>query len=410
MAALPTEIIAEILCMLPVKTLIRFLCVSKSWLSLIKSPKFIKQHLNRTLKFNSHRHLLLTYSTLSSSTINRQFKFSKLNHPLKLKFPENHHEKKPCPLGGPFESCPFEPSSKTNIIFWGSCNGVICISDAKRNDVVLFNPATKTYRNLPATEYPCPKEFAVFGLGYDSESDDYKVLRMMQCVGPNDEIKNDARVYSLKSNSWRRVSDIPYSLIFPDTHGVFVNGSLHYVVSEIPFQSEYKSIAKFDLKTESYSLLDCPDYDHSMRCWTLYLGDLGGRLSCSVNYDFHGSADVWIMDEYGKKDSWIRLLRISKMEKETILIDVKAIAWCNNGKMILTVVDNELRWYDMRGRRGIRAGVLEGMPGENFEAGTYVESLVMLDEEKVTNIVAGSTRKDKVEKPGGGTTTRKGKK
>ncbi|KAK3016185.1 hypothetical protein RJ639_007025 [Escallonia herrerae] len=44
---LPDDIAVNVLLILPVKSLLRFKCVSKSWRSLITDPLFVKQHLKR---------------------------------------------------------------------------------------------------------------------------------------------------------------------------------------------------------------------------------------------------------------------------------------------------------------------------------------------------------------------------
>ncbi|KMT04440.1 hypothetical protein BVRB_8g181140 [Beta vulgaris subsp. vulgaris] len=370
MAPLPTELIAEILSNLPVKQLLQFLIVSKSWYNLIKSPNFIKLHLNQTLISDSHRHLILSYSSLSSSELHdRHFRFSEINHPLKT----HHHENERCRFREPFES--------SGIRLLGSCNGVVCISDIGKNDVVLFNPSTRTYRKLPSSGDPDSNKFAVFGFGYDCSSDDYKVLKLIQCCGPNNEVYNDAKVYSLRLNSWKRVNDFPYYLIYPDFHGAFVANSLHYIVSDVAYESRKKSIARFDLRTESYSILDCPEYDDDIRSWTFYLGNLGGCLCCAVNYDFHGRADLWVMKEYGNKDSWIPAIQINK--EESSLIDFRPVGCSADKERILVEVDNcELHWYDMRSETALRAGV-DGLPKENYDLEIFVESLVMLGDDKV---------------------------
>ena len=57
---LPLELIREILLRLPVRSVLRFKCVCKSWLSLISDPQFAISHYDLAAA-PSHRLLLRTY-------------------------------------------------------------------------------------------------------------------------------------------------------------------------------------------------------------------------------------------------------------------------------------------------------------------------------------------------------------
>ncbi|KAM3340851.1 hypothetical protein P3S68_028486 [Capsicum galapagoense] len=91
MSDIPPEVIDEILSRLPVKSLLRFKCVSKSFKSLIDSPKFIQAHLKQqSLKPNSDGKLLIlnknqkklfSLDDFNSSILNTQQQPQELEHP-----------------------------------------------------------------------------------------------------------------------------------------------------------------------------------------------------------------------------------------------------------------------------------------------------------------------------------------
>ncbi|KMT04052.1 hypothetical protein BVRB_8g186490 [Beta vulgaris subsp. vulgaris] len=380
MAILPTEIISEILSRLPVKSLLNFKYVCKSWYILIKSPNFIKLHLNQTLISNSDRHLLLlSYNrNILSSDIDVDVDdnhplFYELNHPLK------HHE----------------------IELIGSCNGILCISDKSKTNVFLFNPLTKSQRKLP----PCLKDLGnnhhnktlVFGFGYDRKNDDYKVLRMIQDSYYNEDNNSEAEVYSLRNNSWKCVERMPYYLLFVSRHGVFVNEAIHYIVVTKELQMQCKFIAGFDFKTETYSLMDCPDYDDKLG-GCLDMGELGGCLCLLVMYrtllpvgpleilddriEFTmDRADLWVMKEYGKKESWVRLFSIPQTQTFDMYLQVRVIVYSKDGKRILLEFDTlGLGWYYLETQSFDR---FRGLPKAPMCSGFFVGSLVSLGNDKL---------------------------
>ncbi|KAK7293164.1 hypothetical protein RJT34_16025 [Clitoria ternatea] len=84
---LPQQLIIEILSWVPVKDLMRFRCVSKSWKSLIFDPTLVKLHLERSSK---NTHIILTLEDVSY----RFEDYEDLNH-CAIPYSVNHLFEKP---------------------------------------------------------------------------------------------------------------------------------------------------------------------------------------------------------------------------------------------------------------------------------------------------------------------------
>ncbi|KAL2939291.1 F-box protein CPR1 [Bienertia sinuspersici] len=361
MVAFPTEIIAEILSRLPVKSLLRSSSVCKSWQSLIKSPNFVKLHLNQTLISNSNLHLLLYYPFLYSAELNlnlhhNHISFSKLHHPLE----------------------PYQ------VHLFGSCKGVICISDASKTDIFLFNPLTQSSFKLPLNQIPSLNPCIMsFGFGCDSKSDDYKVLWMIQGFKAG-KVYEEVKLFRYNNNSWKSVEGIPFYLFDVDCHGILVNEALHYIVISKESRSQGHIIAKFDLQTETFSLLDNPKYDVNVKSnVVLTLSNLGGCLCVMANYhrDFIlERADLWVMKEYGKKDSWFRLYSICQTESIGSRMQIKPIVYSKDGRRILLEIDTlEFGWYDLESKT-VEKFTPHGLPDGNIETAVFVGSLVSFED------------------------------
>jgi len=131
---LPNEDITEILLWLPVKSLMKMKCVSKSWISLISHPPFIKMHLSRSAQYPCFSSIVLTQGY--------HLHYSFVHFPVS-RLLENHwirHPKDPY----------YQLTDKNCCVFLGSCNGLICslgysITECANYKKVWFrfwNPAT----------------------------------------------------------------------------------------------------------------------------------------------------------------------------------------------------------------------------------------------------------------------------
>ena len=309
MATFPTDVIIEILSQLPVKSLLRFTSVCKSWRSLIKSPIFINLHLKKSPLSYSDHNLMISWNSLHFAEFNSNC--SSLSLSSKLKHPLEHF--------------------KLHLI--GSCNGLVCVCDGTRSGVFIINPLTKSLRKLPSIRIPNRYKEAgdaafVFGFGYDSQNDDYKVFGSLQ-DGPKKTgfftLDGEAQVYSLKNDTWKNVECMPYRIFLWNHAGVHVNGTIHHVTFIRNLFSEKILIVGFNLRTETYSSMELPNYDNSGTSY-MFMCELGGCLSLLVSYSrdpiayapygfpHADGADLWVMKEYGKKKSWVKLFSIRDPE------------------------------------------------------------------------------------------------
>ncbi|THF96056.1 F-box/kelch-repeat protein At3g23880-like [Camellia sinensis] len=288
---LPHEIIVEFLSRLPVKSLLQFRSVCKSWLSLISNPQFVKTHLSIASKIDdcTNQRLLLSsicphfdlkscslYSVLYEQSDNAV----ELDYPLK----DPHH----------------------SVWIVGSCNGLVCIA-IEEDSIFLWNPSTRKSKKLPNSgirmRYGC---FIIYGFGYDESIDDYKVVGIFCVFGSGGSYENEVKVYALRTDSWRRIQDFPCGIPLDDS-GKFANGALHWAASGDTGSSHSWVIVSLDLAKETYGEVVQPNYGDGG--FDLTLGVLKGCLCVLCN--FQGTrADVWVMNEYGIRESWIKLFAI----------------------------------------------------------------------------------------------------
>ncbi|KAA8516859.1 hypothetical protein F0562_017323 [Nyssa sinensis] len=209
----------------------------------------------------------------------------------------------------------------------GSCNGLLCLANSKE-DIVLWNPSIRKHRKLPVTpiEFPprefCFCQFIVYGFGHDVVNDEYKLVRLVQFyVDDDDSFDSEVKVYNLKSNSWRRIPDFPYYLRYKLVNGV-----------------------------------------------------LGGCLSIFCNY-YSDQVDIWVMKEYGVKESWINLFSVSQPTVIRSFEYVKPIAYSNSSEEVLLEQDGEkLLWYNLKNKT-VKNVRIRGMPN-SFSIDICLGSLV----------------------------------
>ncbi|PON83790.1 F-box domain containing protein [Trema orientale] len=274
------DVLTVILSKLPVKSLMRFKCVCKSWYSLITSPTFVAMHFN-----NKDRHkdflafvvggrvvISLSISFLSYHTVQYSSNLS-----------QNFH----------------------NTHFIGFCNGLLCVV-ANELTFHIINPATKESKVLKEPNKPL--DSPSYGFAFDSKVNDYKVVRVTL---------ERTEILTLKSNSWRSIfmTDRSTSVMKGVStlvdlwSSAVMNNALHWIGLRLDLNK--KVIVAFDLVNEEFRDIKVPDHPNSSdlfcpsrhQCYVFQ-----DCLSMTISYGFSSNRkiEVWLMKEYGVEGSWTK--------------------------------------------------------------------------------------------------------
>ncbi|KAG5631930.1 hypothetical protein H5410_003647 [Solanum commersonii] len=279
----------DILKILPAKSLIRLKCVSKSLHSLINDPDFIFIHYN--------------YDSLS-------------NHFILLKRYVKIEE------------------SINSIYYNGMCNGIVCI--ASYREIVLYNPTLREFWELPPSilpppvhlsptkELPCLVNMTV-GIGFDTNTNDYKVVRILdpgheyefEDFDNNRKHLSKVEVYNLSTNSWRKLEDLEC-----------LEGG--------------NCIVTFDFNTDLFQKLPYPEgIARKGRESRFVLNQTLALIHFTLNFPqevlVDQSIDIWVMKKYGDRESWVKELIVGP-----ILIRTPLSVWKNETELTIESRDGKL--------------------------------------------------------------------
>lgn len=361
------DVIVDILLRLPVISLLRFRCVSIQFCTLIDSPEFIRSHLKKSIETKNHRSLILP------NKIPCSVDFDSLDSCVEL----DHH--------------PFKSYRDFDIQVWGSCNGLVCLRNIKDDVLAIWNPSTRKSERFPGIKIDFNGFWGHtdirYGFGYDSVSDDYKVVKFVHSYYGHVR-HSEVLVFTMKSNSWRRIQDFPYYFCDYECPGVLISSALHWFVCQNPSTRYSHShtprfVASFDLTNEDYQLMPLPEFPE--KNFFMHLVELGGCLCIICCYNPVRN-DVWVMKDYGKKESWSKLFSIAPPQAIRSFKPMIPLGYSKSGYEVLLVEDDtELDWYDLENKAIEKIKTPRGMPVK-FKPFVHVESLVTLNGEGETYV------------------------
>ncbi|XP_015166354.1 F-box/kelch-repeat protein At3g23880 [Solanum tuberosum] len=317
------EIIIEILSKIPVRSTLRFKCVSNFWKEIIADPYFKMKHLNHAKNDQNSNKLLINKMCLDKDDVFNLYcstlsSVQVVEDEQKLDWPAN--------------------CNPENSLLYCSCDGLVLLAVINGFDrhLLLLNPSTGESIVLPHPKSE-PK-YCVCGMGYDATIDDYKIL----AIDLHDMCQEvSVEILTLKGGSWKKICKYPagiHRVLGVKDCGMyslaFVHGAFHWV----GLSSHCYTVISFNISNEVYGeipLLEQMCNIYEARFIEHGVSVLGEMLCFSSTYynPWRGMFKLWVMKDYGVKESWTELLTIR--DDSDFFYSAKPIYMYADGEVLL---------------------------------------------------------------------------
>ncbi|KAK1413561.1 hypothetical protein QVD17_35336 [Tagetes erecta] len=380
---IPFEIQIEIMKKLPIKSLIQFRSVSKSWKSLIDSSDFIAH-------YRTHmQHLLVSY------TVDHSFDRQYVSFIDDDTFPQH--------------SVSFHLHSFINNLYYTSIinitHGLIClywryVEDSENNIIyekdmaVIWNPIIRKAVVVIVPKVARDTYHTVIGFGVCRETNDPKIVKLLRLEKYRwrvdrkrlmSSIPWQVEVFTLSTGAWRRVcNNLPRKSIRFSCDSEVVDGVLYWLADDVdPGFGICNMIMSFDLTTEEFKEVKLPDSlarpDKklliSKRRESLIVLDYDED---EVELDFY---DVWMMED-GISKSFTKLFSVNGEMYPLASIH----GFRKSGEPVFEVSEGdecgELVVYEPYSEHFDKLGI--NVTRRAFTVSPYVETLLLLDKPDLT--------------------------
>ncbi|KAK1426183.1 hypothetical protein QVD17_14852 [Tagetes erecta] len=378
----PLDIQIEILTRLPVKSLIQFRSVSKTWKSIIDTSDFIAAHQHHT-----HHHRLLVYCNRPAE-----------DDPKYVSFADNHSfpQHKVSLTHVPLLVDKLKYLSVDNIV--GSSRGLFCLYGYAPNKpaggsipiAVIWNPCIRRVVPVLVPKAPSKKIFSkVLGFGVCPVTNDPKIIKIRYIRYVHDverisHIPSQVEVFTLSTGVWRKpYNNLPPKSVLLYKFAVDVDGFLYWlaedkIVMDDGGYARSNVIISFDLTSEEFRQVNLP---HSLahRCYNNNISIFKLKESLVLSQVDNHVNNVWLMEGTGLAKSFSKLY--------TVNVDAWVRGFRRSGEPIIEVselMSDKVHWvfklaaYDPYSKC-INCFWTSGRSA-TFKVYPYMETLLLLDQ------------------------------
>lgn len=275
----------------------------------------------------------------------------------------------------------------------GSSNGLICLFDTNYftyiGTVILWNPSIRKFKILPDAHWfhRFTTEFShmAVGFGFDYISFDFKVVQILYDRDYESERGRQALVYQIKNESWRKIEvAVPCFMHNNWSSNVLVNEAVHWLAyTRLTADGHPNCIMAFSISEEVFKVMELPR-DLELNFRELRLSPSVDEKSVALFVSYSDNAgerwDMWLMNDYGKVESWMKKYSIVQNH----MVPLKFL---NNGEDLLEMRGENLVLLDLE-KEETKNLKVSGLP-LSFNTAGFVPSLALLGDghEVVPNIV-----------------------
>lgn len=351
-----SDLLIEVLPRLPVKTLLKFRCVSKEWRFLIDSPKFASLHLTLCSSNSQNARLFV----MEDKRVPRNY----MSTQCLIRHCDTYSK-----------TCEFAlPKDCARLCPMCYLNGLVLFSRVSNYDdkivgFIMWNPSIRK-----SIEIPLPPSSSLLYIGdmrvvfidADGAGNDYKmvVIPFHHLTLQNILSTVAIEVYSFNTGSWRSSSIDTKSvvnLVLRHTTVVSLNGAVHWIGYVDGFR-----IVAFDVRSDVFHYFSLPGGRDFSYCGTLFvLGESLALLDIESKCHY-----IWVMKQYGMAESWVHQFKID------VGLFGRFLYLMRNGKLFFTMQNGMVKEVDTYS--GEIKDLAESYDDSIVFMDTFVETLALL--------------------------------
>ncbi|XP_059650940.1 F-box/kelch-repeat protein At3g06240-like [Cornus florida] len=270
----------------------------------------------------------------------------------------------------------------------GSCNGIVCLSDdlsCYMDGLYLWNPSIQKTMALPPVRVTFESHgpfMHSIGFGFDSQTDDYKVVRIvfLDDGGFGFQTPPEVDIFSLSTGTWRNISHLGLQhTIWERASQAFLNGATHWFACNLTKGSKSVNlIVSFHMGDEVFSEIKAPgSIVHNNWLQRYRVAKFQESLSLIDMDTGANRCYVWVMKEYGVSESWTNLFNIDLSGG----LGNRVAGFTRKGEVLFAKKTGHLVAYDPETEQVMHVhfrGSTDSWDGDSFYADAYTESLVLV--------------------------------